>query len=141
MRTMTVPLRRAWNAARKYRARAAMKFLRSFVARHAKVDEEKVRIHESVNHEIWKRGAQKPPRRIQIVWVKQGELVWVYTVEAAKELEKEKKTEKSEKKPAEKPEKKEKKAKKEKTKEKKEKEEKEKVSKGEDRKSEDKKQS
>ncbi len=97
MRLMTIPLRRAWNAARKYRARAAMKFLRSFVARHMKAPEEHVRIHESVNHEIWKRGAQKPPRRIQVVAVKQGELVWVYTVEAAKQLE-QKKVEKKEKK-------------------------------------------
>lgn len=90
-RVYTVPLRRAYNAAHKYRARAAMKALRAFIARHMKVDESRVKIHESVNHEVWKRGARKPPRRIKVVAVKEGDCVWVYTPEARKESVEEKK--------------------------------------------------
>ncbi len=86
-RVYTVPLRRAYNAAHKYRARAAMKALRAFIARHMKVEEGKVKIHESVNHAVWKRGARKPPRRLKVVAVREGDVVWVYTPEARKEQE------------------------------------------------------
>ena len=97
-RVYTVPLRRAYNAAHKYRARAAMKALRAFIARHMKVEEGNVKIHESVNHAVWQRGARKPPRRIKVVAVKEGDVVWVYTPEARKaEAEKREKAEKQEK--------------------------------------------
>ncbi len=86
-RVYTVPLRRAYNAAHKYRARAAMKALRAFIARHMKVEEGNVKIHESVNHAVWKRGARKPPRRLKVVAVREGDVVWVYTPEARKEQE------------------------------------------------------
>ncbi len=108
-RVYTVPLRRAYNAAHKYRARAAMKTLRAFIARHMKVGEAHVKIHESVNHEVWKRGARKPPKRIKVVAVKEGEYVWVYTPEARrgaieeKVVEEKKKEEKEEKKGEETP--------------------------------------
>ncbi len=107
-RVYTVPLRRAYNAAHKYRARAAMKALRAFIARHMKVEEAHVKIHESVNHEVWKRGARKPPKRIKVVAVKEGEYVWVYTPEARKgaieeKVVEEKKEEKEEKKGEETP--------------------------------------
>ncbi len=95
-RVYTVPLRRAYNAAHKYRARAAMKALREFIARHMKVEEGNVKIHESVNHAVWQRGARKPPRRIKVVAVKEGDVVWVYTPEARK-AEAKKKEEKAEK--------------------------------------------
>lgn len=108
-RVYTVPLRRAYNATHKYRARAAMKALRAFIARHMKVEEDHVKIHESVNHEVWKRGARKPPRRIKVVAVKEGDYVWVYTPDARKETagkekarEKKENTEKKEKKEEEK---------------------------------------
>jgi len=92
-RVYTVPLRRAYNAAHKYRARAAMKALRAFIARHMKVEENAVRIDVSVNHAIWKRGARKPPRRIKVVAVKEENVVWVYTPEARRAAEEKRKKE------------------------------------------------
>lgn len=79
-RVYTIPLRRAYNAAHKYRARAAMKAIRAFVARHMHVKEEDVRIHPSVNEEVWRRGARKPPRRIRVRVEKRENVVWVYPV-------------------------------------------------------------
>jgi large subunit ribosomal protein L31e len=63
-RIMMVPLRDAWKTPRTRRARAAIKVLRKFVARHAK--RKLVLIDKSVNHAIWTRGIQKPPRRIKV---------------------------------------------------------------------------
>lgn len=48
------------------RAKRAMKFLRAFVARHAKVPQESVRISGEVGAEIFGNGMRKPPRRIKV---------------------------------------------------------------------------
>ncbi len=56
---------------RKKRAPRAIKHLRDFVKRHARV--EKVIIDQKVNEAIWKRGIQKPPRRIRVKVVKTEE--------------------------------------------------------------------
>lgn len=120
-RAYTIPLRTVYNRAKRaVRAKRAMKHIREFIARHMKVSEENVKIHVSVNHIVWQRGIQKPPRKVKVVAVKDGETVWVYTpeeraklVEAAKkkararkkaekaEEKKEQKTEAKEEKPAE----------------------------------------
>ena len=81
-RAYTIPLRVVYNRAKRaVRAKRAMKHIRQFVARHMKVSEENVKIHISVNHVVWQRGIQKPPRKVKVVAVKDGEIVWVYTPE------------------------------------------------------------
>ena len=88
-RAYTIPFRTVYNlAARKERAKRAMKHIREFVAKHMKVDPEKVKIHTSVNAAVWQRGAEKPPRKLRVVAVKEGEEVWVYTQEERAKLEK-----------------------------------------------------
>ncbi len=88
-RAYTIPLRSVYNrAVRRERAKRAMKHIREFVAKHTKVEPENVKIHESVNHIVWQRGIEKPPRKIKVVVVKEGDIVWVYTPEARVELEK-----------------------------------------------------
>ena len=42
--------------------------VRIHVSRHMKkTDEEEIWIDESVNHAIWERGMQNPPRKIRVV--------------------------------------------------------------------------
>ncbi len=100
-RAYTISLRSVYNrAARKERAKRAMKHIREFIAKHMKVEPENVKIHESVNHVVWQRGIEKPPRKIKVIAVKEGETVWVYTPEARAEIEKSKKRAKRESKKA-----------------------------------------
>jgi len=88
-RAYTIPLRVVYNrAARKERAKRAMKHIREFVARHMHADPENVKIHTSVNEIVWQRGIEKPPRKVKIVAVKDGDTIWVYTPEARAELAK-----------------------------------------------------
>ena len=88
-RAYTIPLRVVYNrAARKERAKRAMKHIREFIARHMHADPENVKIHTSVNEIVWQRGIEKPPRKIKVVAVKDGETVWVYTPEVRAEIAK-----------------------------------------------------
>ncbi len=88
-RAYTIPLRAVYNrAARRERAKRAMKHIREFIARHMHAEEENVKIHTSVNEVVWQRGIEKPPRKIKVVAVKEGETVWVYTPEARAEVAK-----------------------------------------------------
>lgn len=63
-RIYTVPLRRAWIAPRKKRVPRAVRILRQFVKRHMKSEE--ITIMPEVNEALWRRGIEKPPRRIKI---------------------------------------------------------------------------
>ena len=63
-RIYTIPLGRAWITPRYRRAEKAVTILRQFVTRHMKPDE--IHIDTTVNEEIWKRGIQKPPRKIRV---------------------------------------------------------------------------
>ena len=68
VRRMTIPLRGAWKVSRNHRANRAIEEVKRHVVRHMKVTEqEKIWIDESVNHTIWARGMQKPPRKIQVI--------------------------------------------------------------------------
>jgi len=63
-RIYTVPLKKAWAAPRWKRAEKAVRVLREFVERHMKPTE--IIIDPEVNEAIWRRGIQKPPRRIRV---------------------------------------------------------------------------
>ena len=65
---MTIPLRAAWKVPRTNRAKRAMAEGKNHVAQHMKkADDEDSWIDESVNHAIWSRGRQHPPRKIRVV--------------------------------------------------------------------------
>ena len=67
VREMTIPLRAAWSVPRTRRANRAMAQIKRHVSQHMKkTDEEEIWIDESVNHVIWSRGMQNPPRKIRV---------------------------------------------------------------------------
>jgi len=85
-RIYTIPLRRAWLMPSRRRAPKAMRIIRSFVQRHMKVgrleegeeeleEEEKPRviISNELNEYVWRRGAEKPPRKVRVRAVKDKE--------------------------------------------------------------------
>jgi large subunit ribosomal protein L31e len=80
-RIYTIPLRSAYDAVRGKRSRKAIKIVRSFISRHMKAEMDEVSISEGVNKLIWKRGIQKPPRKIKVRAVKAGEGVSVLLVD------------------------------------------------------------
>jgi len=63
-RIYTVPLSRAWIAARHRRTRRAINILREFAEHHMKSSE--IKIDTELNEELWKRGITSPPRRITV---------------------------------------------------------------------------
>ncbi len=68
VKELTIPLRAAWNVPRTNRAKRAMAEVKLHVAQHMKkTEDENIWIDESVNHAIWSRGMQHPPRKISVV--------------------------------------------------------------------------
>ncbi len=71
VKVYTIPLGDAWKASRPRRADAAIRLIKEFAKRHAKV--EKVKISPLVSERVWQKGRQKPPRRIRVVFEKEDE--------------------------------------------------------------------
>lgn len=69
-----IPLRDAFERPRTRRAKVATKIVRNFLVRHMK--SENIKIGNSINQEIWKRGIQKPPRKIRIHALKEEDIVY-----------------------------------------------------------------
>lgn len=78
-RIYTVPLRKAWIVPPNKRAPKAVRIIKAFVTRHMKLEagreemgeeeEEEPRrllISNEVNERIWRRGIEKPPRKVRI---------------------------------------------------------------------------
>ena len=76
-RIYTIPLRRAWIMPPNKRAPRAVRIMRAFIQRHMKVGEEalkeegeeeggKIIISNEVNEHIWRRGIEKPPRKLRV---------------------------------------------------------------------------
>jgi len=70
----TIPLREAFDKPRTNRARIAKDIVRNYLIRHMK--SENVKLGKTINEEIWKRGIQKPPRRIRIHAVIEADVVY-----------------------------------------------------------------
>ncbi len=62
-KVLTIPLREAWKAPRKKRAKAAIRILHEQLKRHIKKD---TKFDISVNKAIWKRSITNPPRKIKL---------------------------------------------------------------------------
>jgi Ribosomal protein L31E len=63
---LTINLRDIKKASRTRRAPYAARLIKSIVARHAKVDEDKVKLSESLNNVIWSNGIQRPPSKSRL---------------------------------------------------------------------------
>jgi large subunit ribosomal protein L31e len=72
-RIYTVPLSKAWISPRTRHSPRAIKILKSFVMKHMKIDGDSIKITNEVNEKIWKRGIQKPPRKIKVRVTKDSE--------------------------------------------------------------------
>jgi large subunit ribosomal protein L31e len=63
-RIYTVPLAKARRGPRNKWAKKSIRYLKEFMERHFKP--EALVISQEVNEEIWKRGIQKPPRKLKV---------------------------------------------------------------------------
>ena len=63
-RVYTIPLRDAKRAPKTRRAPRAMRLIKEFLRKHMKSDA--IKIHQSINHEVWERGIQKIPSKIRV---------------------------------------------------------------------------
>jgi len=75
--TTTIPLRDAYRAPRKKRAKVAVRLVREWVARHFHIKGD-VKVGNRLNELIWSRSIEKPPRRVTVnvrVSVEEGEVV------------------------------------------------------------------
>lgn len=87
-RIYTVPLVKAYEYLHTRRTERAVKLLRAFVAKHMKADIENVRISEGVNKLLWRDSIQKPPRRIKVRVVKEGEMAKAWLLGEEEEMKK-----------------------------------------------------
>lgn len=69
----TIPLRAAFDAKRNKRANKAVNIVNEFLLRHTKATE--IKLDASLNETLWKRGIQKPPRRVTVEVVRDGDKV------------------------------------------------------------------
>jgi len=75
-RIYTIPLGKAWIATPKKRVPKAMRMIKDFIKRHMKLkvqkeleeEEEPKRliISNEVNERVWRRGIEKPPRKVRV---------------------------------------------------------------------------
>lgn len=66
-RTYTIPLRKEWQKAPRYRrAKKAVNAVKAFLIKHMKADEKNVKIGKYLNKELWKHGMKNPPIKIRI---------------------------------------------------------------------------
>ncbi len=73
-KVFTIPLRHVFEGSRLKRAKRAVTAVRTFLKKHMKSEE--IAIGKSINEAIWARGIQKPPRRVRVHAIKDGEVVF-----------------------------------------------------------------
>ncbi|HLC68164.1 MAG TPA: 50S ribosomal protein L31e [archaeon] len=69
----TIPLRDAFKKAKGRRVPYAARLVRSFLKTHTKA--ETVKIGPKLNAELWSRSIAKPPRRVRVKTVREGNVV------------------------------------------------------------------
>lgn len=77
-RIYTIPLGKAWIAPPNKRAARAMRMIKSFITKHMKLEPRRtweeegaeetreLSISNEVNEKVWRRGVEKPPRKIRV---------------------------------------------------------------------------
>ncbi|RLF16992.1 MAG: 50S ribosomal protein L31e [Thermoprotei archaeon] len=63
-REYVIPLRKVYSVPRTKRASRAIRLIREFIKRHVKA--EVIKISPEVNEYVWRRGREKPPRRVAV---------------------------------------------------------------------------
>lgn len=89
-REYIIPLRKEWRKTANYRrAGIAVRTIKRFIARHMKVPEhdvEKVKLDIYLNNEIFFKGRRKPPAKIKVKAIKEGEFVKVSLAEIPEQV-------------------------------------------------------
>ncbi len=84
-REYIIPLRNEWRKVANYRRTGrAVKEIKKFIAKHMKVPERdvnKVKLDIYLNNEIWFRGRKKPPSKLKVRAIKEGDFVKVELAE------------------------------------------------------------
>ena len=84
-REYIIPLRNKWKRVPRYKkANKAIKAIKEFLVKHMKIrdsDLSKVKIDKYLNEEIWFRGIRKPPSKIKVKAIKEGDIVKVELLE------------------------------------------------------------
>jgi len=98
-RVYTINLGRAYDYTRTKRAIRAIKLIKTFLSRHMKVDKKDVKISNALNHFVWKSGICKPPRKVKIKALLEGNVAYAYLFDEQipKKEKKEKEQDKKEK--------------------------------------------
>jgi len=83
-REYVIPLRVEWKKVPRYkRAKKAIKAIREFLVKHMKIydrDLNKIKIDQYLNEFVWFRGIRKPPAKIKVKAIREGEIVKVELV-------------------------------------------------------------
>jgi len=78
-REYIIPLRHDWMKVPRYRRTPrAIKFIKTFLAKHMKVEDRdirKIKLDKYLNQELWFRGIQNPPHKIKVKVVKENGIV------------------------------------------------------------------
>jgi large subunit ribosomal protein L31e len=73
-----IPLSKAYEKPRTKRANVAISLIYDFIYKHTRKTKEDVVLSSEVNSYIWKRGIQKPPRRISVNLKIENKKVYVF---------------------------------------------------------------
>jgi large subunit ribosomal protein L31e len=89
-REYVIPLRRQWMKVPRYKkANKAIKTIKEFLVRHMKIrdkDLNKVKIDKILNEVVWLRGIKRPPAKVKVKAVKEGDIVRVEALEMPESL-------------------------------------------------------
>lgn len=84
-REYVIPLRCEWQKVPRYkRANKAIKAIKEFLVKHMKIrdrDLKKIKIDKYLSEEVWFRGIKKPPAKIKVKAIRDGENVRVELVD------------------------------------------------------------
>ncbi len=89
-REYVIPLRDAWKKVPRYkRAAKAIRTIKEFLVKHMKIydrDLKKIKIDKYLNEFVWFRGIKKPPYKIKVRAIRDGEIVKVELAELPAKL-------------------------------------------------------
>ena len=89
-REYIIPVRKQVNVVPRYKkTNKAIKTIKEFLARHMKVrdrDLKKIKLDRFLNEAVWARGIRKPPMKIKVRAVKEGDIVRAYLVDMPDKL-------------------------------------------------------
>ncbi len=89
-REYIIPLRRKWKRTSRYkRTNRAVKAVKEFLVQHMKIrdkDLKKIKIDKYLNEMLWFRGIRKPPIKVRIKAIKEGDIVRAELAELPEKL-------------------------------------------------------